>query len=401
MKEERVTFTGSTGHDLSGRLRRPTGQPRGWAVLAHCFTCGKDLRAARKITDALAEAGFGVLRFDFTGLGDSEGAFEETSFFSNVQDLVSAAQWLEETEAAPALMVGHSLGGTAVIAAAARLATVQAVATIGSPYSPSHAAWILDPVREQVEAAGKATITLAGRELCVGKELLDDLDRTSIERDLQGLRRPLLVLHSPQDTVVGIDNARDMYLAARHPKSFVSLDGADHLLSHPADAVWAGHMIAAWAGRVIPEVDEPTTRAKRGVVEVVTGAGFRSEVRAGPHRWVADEPVRVGGEDAGPTPYDQLLAALGSCTGMTLRMYADRKELPLREVTVTLRHERVHRDDCEACEGESGRVDVIHRVIELQGELDDAQRARLLEIADRCPVHRTLEGPLEIQTSLK
>ena len=402
MREERVTFTGSTGHELAGRIRRPTGTPRAWAILAHCFTCGKDLRAARRITDALAAAGFGVLRFDFTGLGHSEGDFEETTFVSNVEDLVQASRWLELAYEAPALMVGHSLGGTAVIAAAAKLDHVQAVATIGAPFCPSHAGWILEPVREKLLAEGSAELTLGGRTLTVGRQLLEDLESATVEEELKGLRRPLLVMHAPLDDTVSIDNARDLYTAAHHPKSFVSLDNADHLLTNPADAHWAGQVIATWAGRTIPEVDNaPTSQGERGVVEVVTGESFRSEVRAGPHRWVADEPATLGGSDRGPTPYDQLLAALGSCTGMTLRMYANRKGLALREVKVTLRHERVHRTDCEACDGEaSTRIDVLHRVIELDGTLTEEQRARLLEIADRCPVHRTLEGPLEIETRL-
>ena len=297
------------------------------------------------------------------------------------------------------MLVGHSLGGTAVIAAAARLESVKAVATIGAPYSPSHATWILEPVREEIEREGKATLTLAGRELCVGRDLLQDLQTTSIQEDVQNLRRPLMILHAPLDDTVSIDNAKDLYTAARHPKSFVSLDGADHLLTDPADARWAGRVIATWAERAVPEPDVSGQAPERGVVEVVTSNGFRSEVRAGPHRWVADEPVRLGGSDAGPTPYDQLLAGLGTCTSMTLRMYADRKKLPLREIRVTLRHERVHQQDSEDCEAGTARIDVLHRAIALDGDLTPEQRARLMEIADRCPVHRTLEGPLEVRTT--
>ncbi len=398
MREVRVTFTGSQGHELSGRLRRPPGSPRGWAVLAHCFTCGKDLRASRMLSDALAEAGFGVLRFDFTGLGQSEGAFEQTGFVSNIEDLVQAGRWLEQAEEPPALIVGHSLGGTAAIAAAARMDSVRAVATIASPFSPGHASWILDPVREQLRDQGTATIRLAGRELKVGRSLLEELEQTSIEEELERLRRPLLVMHAPLDDTVSIDNARDLYLAARHPKSFVSLDGADHLLSDAADARWAGRVIATWAERAIPE---PATRPlEEGVVEVVTCVRLRSEIRAGVHRWVADEPERLGGDNAGPTPYDQLLAGLGSCTGMTLRMYANRKQWPLEEVRVRLTHERVHTEDSADCETTPQRIDVLSRAITLVGDLTDEQRARLREIADRCPVHRTLEGPLEIRTKL-
>ncbi|MBX2796266.1 MAG: bifunctional alpha/beta hydrolase/OsmC family protein [Myxococcales bacterium] len=402
MRDESVSFEGSSGHVLSGRIRRPAGEARGWVLLAHCFTCGKDLRAARMLTNALAEAGFAVLRFDFTGLGDSEGDFERTTFVSNVADLVHAGRWLQQTEQAPCVVVGHSLGGTAAIAAAARLPSVRAVATIGAPFSPGHAAWILDSVREELAAKGQATITLAGRQLCVGEELLRDLESASIEQDLAGLRRPLLVLHAPLDDVVGIDNARALYEAARHPKSFVSLDGADHLLGKPADARWAGKVIAAWAERALPDFGVPEPAAgsvDRQTVEVVTARGFRTEVRAGPHRLVADEPPGIG-TDTGPTPYGLLLASLGACTSMTLRMYADRKEWPLEEVTVRLTHRRTHREDCEDCDAQERKLEVIERTLVLSGDLDDAQRQRLLQIADRCPVHRTLHGNLEVRTSL-
>jgi uncharacterized OsmC-like protein/fermentation-respiration switch protein FrsA (DUF1100 family) len=393
MKDEPVSFPGPGGARLAGCLRRPAGAPRAWALLAHCFTCGKDLRAARHISDALAAAGLGVLRFDFTGLGESEGRFADTSFVSNVDDLVAAATWLQETEAAPALIVGHSLGGTAAIAAASRLDAVRAVATIGAPYAPAHAAWILDSVREELETRGEAEIVLGSQRLRVGRKLLDDLEERSIARDLQQLRRPLLVLHGPRDQVVDVDNARELFLAARHPKSFVSLDTADHLLSDPADACYAGSVIAAWSNRFLPseEVAEPPTAdVPRGVVEVVTGEGLRTEVHAAPHLLVADEPRSVGGTDEGPTPFDLLLGSLGACTSMTVRMYASRKGWPLDEVCVQLAHERTGHG--------AERREVIESRIRLTGALTDAQRTRLLEIADRCPVHRTLDGPLELVT---
>ncbi|MEN0062620.1 MAG: bifunctional alpha/beta hydrolase/OsmC family protein [Myxococcota bacterium] len=400
MRDERVTFEGSTGAILAGRLRRPAGRPQGWAVLAHCFTCGKDLRAARLITDALAIEGYGVLRFDFTGLGESEGAFTETTFLSNVADLVTAARWLAEREGPVRLLVGHSLGGAAVVAAAKELPDVRGVVTIGAPFDPSHAAHILAPVRETLKTSGEAEIELAGRTLKVGQALLEDLERSSIEEDLANLGRPLLVLHAPFDTVVGIDHARDMFLAARHPKSFVSLDQADHLLTDRRDAAWVGSLIAAWADRTL---DPPTADAPlaHGEVEAVVSSGFRTEIRAGHHRFVADEPPSLGGTDTGPTPYDLLLSSLGACTAMTLRMYADRKQWPLEEVIVTLRHERNHAKDCAGCaEGESVRLEVIHRTLDVVGDLSAEQRQRLLEIADRCPVHRTLHSQMEVRTTL-
>jgi putative redox protein len=400
MRNERVEFAGSTGR-LVGRLRRPAGRPVAWALFAHCFTCGKDLHAARRISEALAARGIGVLRFDFTGLGESDGDFADTTFVSNVDDLVSAAQYLEQVEAAPTLLVGHSLGGAAVIRAACRLPSVRAVATVGAPYDPSHTTHLLQPVEAELRERGEAELTLAGRTLRVGVELLADLGAQSIHDDLGRLERALLVLHSPQDRIVEVDHARRLYEAARHPKSFVTLDGADHLLSDPADASYVGEVIGAWVSRYLPASVADERQVEEGLVEVTTGQRYRSEVRTGAHRLVADEPVRLGGDDSGPTPYDLLLAGLGSCTGITLRMYADRKEWPLDEVRVVLSHRKVHAKDCVECTAESGRVDVIERRITLDGALDDEQRGRLLEIADRCPVHRTLHGEVSVRTVLE
>lgn len=402
MRGEEVELTGSAGTTLAGKLQRPLGAPRAWVLLAHCFTCGKDLRPARELAAALVREGFGVLRFDFTGLGQSEGDFAQTTFASNVADLIAAARYLEEHEQPPAVLIGHSLGGTAAVAAAVQLPSIRAVATIGAPFSPGHAGDLLEPVRDVLEADGEAEIELAGRRIRVGRALLDDLQGSSIESALGALRRPLLVLHAPLDRIVGIDNARELFVAARHPKSFVSLDGADHLLSAPGDARWAGEVIATWAGRVVPSAPEVSAPPDPppGTVQAATAASLRTEVRAGRHRLVADEPTELGGTDAGPTPYDLLLASLGACTSMTLRMYASRKGWPLQEAVVTLRHERIHSRDCEGCEEHPRRIDVIARDIRLIGALTEAQRARLLEIADRCPVHRTLHGTLEVRTSL-
>jgi len=400
MREERITFEGAAGATLAGRIRRPAGDARGWALFAHCFTCGKDLRAARLLTDALALRGFGVLRFDFTGLGESQGDFASTTFVSNVADLRAAAAWLERHESAPQLLVGHSLGGTAVIAATRELPSVKAVATIAAPFEPSHTAGLLDPVRDQLERDGEADIVLAGRTLRVGRQLLDDLERQTIEDDVAALRRPLLVLHGPFDDVVGIDHARTLFETARHPKSFVSLDDADHLLSRPEDATWVGGIVAAWAERALqPEVDDGPS-LDQGEVEAVGSQGFRTEIRAGHHRFAADEPTRLGGTDTGPTPYDLLLAALGACTAMTLRMYADRKDWALEEVGVTLAHQRQHAEDCASCEDADRRLEVIERRVRITGDLSAEQIQRLLEIADRCPVHRTLHANLEVRTRL-
>lgn len=404
MPSARIEFTGSLGHPLAGRLDTPDGPPRAWAVFAHCFTCSKDSKAAAYIARALAEAGFGVLRFDFTGLGGSGGDFGNTHFSSNVDDLVAAADWLRAAHGAPALLVGHSLGGAAVLAAAHRIADARAVATLGAPFDPAHVTRHLGKDLAVIEAQGEARVTLGGREFPVRREFLADVAGQPQAERIRSLRRPLLVLHAPGDTVVDVDNARRIFEQALHPKSFVSLDGADHLLSDQADARFAAGVIAAWAGRYLPArpasapaADEVLPGGTVRVSERGTGA-FAVSIRAGRHTLVGDEPVAAGGDDLGPSPYDLLLAALGECTVMTLRMYARRKQWPLENTHVTLTHDKVHAADCQDCETRAGKVDRIERVIELVGPLDDAQRARLMEIADMCPVHRTLHSEVRVVT---
>jgi putative redox protein len=402
-RPERVEFPGSQGERLAARLDRPAGPARAFALFAHCFTCSKDVAAASRISRALAERGIGVLRFDFTGLGSSGGEFENTDFSSNVGDVVRAADWLRSEHGAPALLVGHSLGGAAVLAAAARIPEAVAVATLGAPAEPAHVERLFAPARDEIEREGRARVSIAGREFTIRRELLEDLAAQRLEPALAGLRRALLVLHSPTDQIVGIENASRIFQAARHPKSFVSLDRADHLLSRREDAAYAADVIAAWASRYLPatELEAAPGAPQEGVVVEETGEGrFRQSVLAGPHRLVSDEPESMGGDDTGPTPYGLLLAALGACTSMTLRMYAERKGLPLERVRVRLRHEKIHASDCEQCETETGKLDRIDREIELTGDLDPAVRQRLVEIADRCPVHRTLHSELWIETRL-
>jgi len=393
-----ITFPGSSGALLAARLELPpTAPPRATALFAHCFTCSKDLRAAVAITRELAAAGYAVLRFDFTGLGESEGDFADTDFTSNVEDLVAAAAWLEEHHEAPRLLVGHSLGGSAVLCARASLPTVKAIATIGAPADPAHVLHLVEEREEEIRARGRATVTLAGRPFTIRASFLDDLENAGPGGQLGRLDAALLVMHSPLDRTVGVENARQIYDAARHPKSFLSLDTADHLLSDRADARYAARVLGVWAERYVPAPSVPETLddlvAGDRVVTRTGADGFRTDVIVGRHRLVADEPESVGGGDEGPTPYDYLVAGLGACTSMTLRMYAGRKGWPLEEVRVRLKHGRVHRQDDEACvEGRDGEcMDRVHRVVELVGELDAEQRARLMEIADRCPVHRTLE----------
>lgn len=402
MKTLKFTFPNSSGQQLAARLDLPLGEhPSACALFAHCFTCSKNLAAVRNISRALTQQGFAVLSFDFTGLGDSEGEFAETNFSSNIDDLVAAAAYLEKEVQAPSILIGHSLGGAAVLQAATRVESVRAVVTIGAPADPAHVRKHLQENEAELLEKGEATVSIGGRPFRVKKQLLDDLESHGIESFLPKLKKALLVLHSPQDTIVGIENASRIYHAARHPKSYISLDGADHLLSEKEDSLYAGNMIAAWAARYIDtHAQQKLTTDKQVVVR--TGAkGYTTEIQAGPHSLLADEPASVGGADLGPTPYNLLSAAVGACTSMTLRMYADRKGWDLKEVRVHLEHSQEHKLDSEAATGGKARIDVIERVIELEGNLDETQRARLLEMADRCPVHRTLHGEIEVRTTLR
>ena len=404
MREQHLTFTNDEGLRLSARLTHPVGAPRAHALFAHCFTCSKDLAAARTICAALAEAGIAALRFDFTGLGESEGEFADTNYSSNVDDLVAAARFLEtEYGHGPALLIGHSLGGAAVLQAATRIDSCRAVVTIGAPCDPEHVTRLLGSSVQDIERDGVAEVRLAGRAFTLRRQFLEDLEEARMDDTIRGLRCALLVLHAPFDDIVGIDNAARIFEAARHPKSFISLDGADHLLRDEADARYAGAVAATWAMRYVVEpssVLEEAVADEEGVVVDMGRERYRVDVRAGRHGLIADEPSSVGGGDAGPGPYDLLLASLGSCTAMTLRMYADHKDWDLESVRVHLRHEKIHARDCETCETSDGRVDRIEREIELRGNLDEAQRARLGEIADRCPMHRTLHAEVEVRTRL-
>ncbi len=401
MKAKRIFFTGSTGHRLAARLALPAdGKPTAYALFAHCFTCTKNLRAVTHISDALTNRGIGVLRFDFTGLGESKGEFADTNFSSNVADLVAAAHFLAEAHEAPQLLVGHSLGGAAVLCAAAQLPETLAVATIGAPADPGHVTHLLASKKEEIEQHGEAEVLLAGRPFKIKKQFLDDLNESNMRQTIASLKKALLVLHAPLDNTVGIDNASGIFQTAKHPKSFVSLDKADHLLSRPEDALYAGSVIAAWAGRYLPR-PEPEGPAEGQVHAQIGAEGFYTQIRAGDHGLIADEPKSLGGTNHGPTPYDYLLAGLGACTAMTLRMYAKRKGWPLEGADVALNHKKIHAEDCADCETKAGRIDHIEREIRLDGPLNEEQRARLLEIADRCPVHRTLHSEVKIESRLR
>ncbi|MEJ8573096.1 bifunctional alpha/beta hydrolase/OsmC family protein [Microbaculum marinum] len=400
---QRVTFTGSLGDELSARLDLPAGEIHAFALVAHCFSCSKEQLATSHISTELAKRGIAVLRFDFTGLGSSKGEFANTDFSSNVQDLVKAADWLRETYEAPRVLIGHSLGGAAVLAAASAVPEAVAVVTIGAPASTEHVIKSFAAEVAAIEEKGEATVSLAGREFRIRKHFLDDVRSQDLLDKVAHIRKALLVLHSPTDDTVGIENARLIYDAAKHPKGFISLDGADHLLTRRRDAAFAAEIISAWVARYLDIA--PAAEAvshDEGVTVMESGEGaFQQFVRVGPHRLLADEPVDKGGTDSGPTPYDFLSIGLAACTSMTLRMYAERKKLDLGRVRVTVTHGKIHADDCADCaDGFVGRIDRFERHISVEGDYDEATQAKILEIADKCPVHRTLDGRSAIVTKL-
>jgi putative redox protein len=400
---QRFEFAGSDGQVLSARIHLPAVEPIACAVFAHCFTCSKDSRAATYISSALAEKGIATLRFDFTGLGESEGEFGGTTFSHNVEDIVAAANALREAYQTPALLVGHSLGGSAVLAAAGQIPEAVGVVTIGAPFEPKHVVRLFDASLEEIESNGQADVNLGGRQFTIRKSFLDDLQKHCNAERIGSMKKALVVFHSPQDNVVGIDNARMIYKAARHPKSFISLDGADHLLGRRSDSRYVADVLAAWASRYLPEqpAEEIPEDTPEGEV-VVEGktSSFLQRIQARNLTFSADEPLDKGGTNLAPNPYELLLAGLGACTSMTLKMYAGRKEWPLEAVRVTLRHDRIHAEDCEDCEKDTGMIDVIDKKLELQGDLSKEQRERLLAISARCPVHRTLLNEIKIRSEL-
>ncbi|MBT8261181.1 MAG: bifunctional alpha/beta hydrolase/OsmC family protein [Bacteroidia bacterium] len=402
MNLQKVTFENESGQQLSGRLELPADEiPHNFVLFAHCFTCNKNLGAVRNISRALSSKGFGVLRFDFTGLGESDGDFEDTNFSGNVADLIAASDYLAENYKAPTLVVGHSLGGAAAIFAAAEITSIKAVATIGAPSNPVHVTHLLKSSLEEIENEGVAVVNLSGRDFTIKKQFLDDLKTKSLPDVAQGLRKALLVMHSPQDTTVGIKNAEEIYIAARHPKSFVSLDGADHLLMRREDSEYAGLVIAGWASRYVDIPKETNIKSSHDTVASLSGSkGYTTQMKIGNHYMLADEPESVGGNDFGPNPYEFVSAGLSACTAMTVQMYVRRKGWDLQNIEVHTSYSKEHAIDCENCEADSARIDTFQREIKFEGDLDEKQVARMLEIADKCPVHRTLHSETQVLTKL-
>ncbi len=401
---KKVTFKGHS-HELVGLLETPDMRPKAYVLFAHCFTCGKDIPAASRISKALVKLGFAVLRFDFTGLGGSDGDFANSNFSSNVLDLLAAADFLRTTYVAPSIMVGHSLGGAAVIKASAEVPECKAVVSLAAPANADHLTHLFTCSIDTIEENGEAQVDLAGREFTIQKQFIDDLSSQNTDH-IKNLNKALLVMHSPLDDIVSINEAEKIYTLAKHPKSFVSLDNADHLLSKKADADYAAGIIAAWSDRFI-DADGTVNHSvstrknvKQGHVHVSEiNHKFACDVQTDSHQWQADEPISVGGDNLGADPYEHLLAALGTCTVMTLRMYANLKKIALKNTIVELNHEREYSKDCEGCDQSKNQIDVIHRNIHFIGDLsvDDVQR--LLVIADKCPVHRTLHNHIEVRTN--
>ncbi len=402
MRSQKIQFTNANGYRLAAKLEFPIDSlPHSFAVFAHVFTGNKNLNAVRHISRALTLNGIGVLRFDFTGLGESEGDFADTNFTSNVEDILAAAQYLEENYKAPSIMIGHSLGGAAAIFAASQLDSIKAVATIGAPSDPEHVTHLLEDSIEDIEKNGVATVSIGGRTFTIKKQFLDDLKDRNMFGILKRLRKALLVLHSPQDSVVEIENAAQIYSAAFHPKSFVTLDGASHMLENKNDAFYAGNLISSWVKRYIDTPEEEKLKTHKQVVAKLGADGFTTDILAGRHGLIADESEELGGNDFGPSPYELLSASLGACTAMTLQMYARRKGWDVRDVRVHLSHNKHYREDCNDCEKPTSKIDTFERIIEIEGNLTEEQRQRMLMIANKCPVHRTFHGDVEVVTKLE
>ena len=401
MQKLKVNFENSSSQVLSGILELPTNQkPQNFAIFAHCFTCNKNFHAPANISSTLASKGYGVLRFDFTGLGESEGEFADTNFSANVEDLIAAANFLESEYKAPTLLIGHSLGGAAALFAAKKIESLKCVATINAPSNLEHVQKHFKSSLEEINEEGYAKVNIGGRDFKIKKHFVEDLEKNKNATALKDIRKSLLILHSPQDKIVSIDHAEELYRAAWHPKSFISLDSSDHLLSRDRDSQYAARVIAAWASNYMEEIEEPLLETDHEVMANLGAEGYTTQIVAGKHHFIADEPERIGGKDLGPNPYELISAALAACTSMTLQMYARRKKWQLENVETHVSHSKKHSVDCENCEDDSAKIDHFDREMIIEGDLDKKQTERLLEIADKCPVHKTLKSQARIDTRL-
>lgn len=402
MNIQKVTFKNSTQEQLVGRLELPTNQkPHNFAIFAHCFTCNKNLSAVRNISRALTASGFGVLRFDFTGLGESDGEFENTNFSGNVEDLISASIFLKENYQVPTLLIGYSLGGAASIFAASKIDSIKAIATIGAPSNPKHVQHLLHSSLDEIKTHGKANVNIGGRSFTIKKQFLDNIETQSLPEVAKNLNKALLIMHSPQDFTVGIENAEAIYVSAKHPKSFVSLDNADHLLMRKEDSIYAGNLIANWAKRYINIPKTNTLKSSHTVAASLSvDDGFSTQLKIGNHYLMADEPKSFGGNDFGPSPYELVSAGLSACTAMTIQMYTKHKNWDLQNVEVHTSYLKTHAQDCENCENTESKIDTFNRDIKLTGHLNEVQIKRILKIADKCPVHKTLHNQAQIITKL-
>ncbi|MCK0191191.1 bifunctional alpha/beta hydrolase/OsmC family protein [Arenibacter sp. F20364] len=402
MNHQKVSFKNGNGETLVGRISLPANQhPHNFVLFAHCFTCNKNLTAIRNISRALTADGFGVLRFDFTGLGESEGEFSDSNFSGNVEDLLEAAKYLEEHYISPTLIIGHSLGGAAAILAAQQISSIKAIATIGAPSDPLHVKHIFKDDIETITDKGTAEVNIGGRSFTIKKQFLEDLKSQSFQETLKNIGKSILILHSPQDNIVEIKNAEEIYIRSHHPKSFVSLDGADHLLSNPKDASYTGEIIGKWSKRYLEMPGAIALETEREVVSSLDASdGFTTQMKVGSHYITADEPVSYGGNNFGPSPYELVSAGLSACTAMTIQMYVKRKKWPLENVEVHTSYQKLHAADCTNCDSSEAKIDTFQREIKLTGDLDDKQIARIMEIADKCPVHKTLKSEINIATTL-
>lgn len=402
MSLQKVNFYNKSGQQLAGRLELPANQlPHNFVLFAHCFTCNKNLLALKNISKSLTSNGFGVLRFDFTGLGESEGDFADTNFSGNVEDLVAAADYLRKTYKAPGLLIGHSLGGAAALIAASEITSIKAIATIAAPSNPVHVKNLLRSNIEEINLKGKAVVNIGGRDFTIKKQFLEDLERKTLPQIVKELRKPILILHSPQDQIVGIKNAEEIYVAAHHPKSFISLDGADHLLSNKKDSTYAGSVISGWAKRYLEiPPDKRVSSEHQVVASLDSDDAFSTSMKVGNHYMMADEPEEFGGNDFGPSPYELVSAGLSACTAMTIQMYVKRKGWDLQNVEVHTSYSKSHAEDCQDCESPGTKIDTFHRELKLTGSIDEKKAQRILEIADKCPVHKTLHSEAQIITRL-